>query len=167
LPASGDELFDSILFSFPIYSFMASKEINVCPNCGRKLQGPEFLTSVPKMTQQVGMDFDPVSGRFLCPDCNYSGLPISVDEKGYGQIKFGKKTIDMPLTRSNPFFWQMMALSLFLIFLGLFFSNRLSGEVAVLVGGLLLIYTAFRIPKYQKTSVWQEFKKNDGKTKRD
>ncbi len=126
------------------------RDISVCPNCGRILQGPEFLTSVPVMTQQVGIDFDPVAGRFYCPDCNYSGVPITVPSEDYGKITFERKAIAPPLARSNPFYWQMVLFSLFLFFLGVAFSHRIYGIALAILGGLLVLYSYFMIPKYQK-----------------
>jgi hypothetical protein len=79
-----------------------ARQINVCPNCGLILEGPEFLTSVSKMAENVGMSYDPVAGRFLCPRCNYSGIPIEVKDTDYKKLKFENKPIPSPLNRMNP-----------------------------------------------------------------
>jgi hypothetical protein len=79
-----------------------AKQINVCPNCGLIIEGPEFLASVNKMAENVGMSYDPVAGRFLCPRCNYSGIPIEVNDADYKKLKFKNKPIPSPLNRMNP-----------------------------------------------------------------
>lgn len=35
-----------------------AKEIKVCPHCGRKLSGQEFLPNVENLPQQVGIAYD-------------------------------------------------------------------------------------------------------------
>ena len=124
-------------------------EISVCPNCGKLIQGPEYLTSFKKIPQNVGLDFDPVAGRFLCDGCNYSGLPIQIEDTGHDQIDFPNKKIGLPLARANPEFYQMILISVLIVFGGLFIPIPVLDFLVVLFGLLLLTYTFFRVPKYK------------------
>ncbi|MBU0591744.1 hypothetical protein KKF81_06950 [Candidatus Micrarchaeota archaeon] len=127
-----------------------SREIQICPNCGWKIQGPEYLPSVAMMGQLIGLDYDPVAGRFLCPQCNFSGLPIIVKDDEYDQITFENKTIYVPLARSNPLYWQMILLSCALVFFGSIFLFMIVGQASIIFGMALLLYTLLRVPKYRK-----------------
>ncbi|MBU0527775.1 hypothetical protein KKE92_04800 [Candidatus Micrarchaeota archaeon] len=124
-------------------------EISVCPNCGKLIEGPEYLTSFKKIPQNVGLDFDPVAGRFLCDGCNYSGLPIQIEDTEHDKIDFPNKKIGLPLARANPEFYQLIIISGLIMIVGLFVP--VIGPVITLIGLLLLGYTFFRVPKYKQT----------------
>ncbi len=124
-------------------------EISVCPNCGKLIEGPEYLTSFKKIPQNVGLDFDPVAGRFLCDGCNYSGLPIQIEDTEHDKIDFPNKKIGLPLARANPEFYQLIIISGLIMIVGLFVP--VIGAVITLIGLLLLGYTFFRVPKYKQT----------------
>jgi hypothetical protein len=126
--------------------------ISVCPNCGRVLRGPEFLTSVDVMPQQVGIAFDPIAGRFLCPDCNYTGLPVSVKAEDHAKMKFERKTIASPLTRSNPFFWQLVLVSMALLLLSIILENLVTGTLTAVAGFAILAYAMLKVQKYRKSN---------------
>ncbi len=133
-----------------------SKEINICPNCGWKIQGPEHLPSVAVLTQQVGLDYDPVAGRFICPKCNFSGLPILVKEEDYNKIKFKNKEYAPPLGRANPNYYRMLILGIAMLFIGSFFVSLLGGSQLLLIlwaiaSFIVLFYATLRIKKYRKT----------------
>ncbi len=123
-------------------------EISVCPNCGKLIQGPEYLTSFKKIPQNVGLDFDPVAGRFLCDGCNYSGLPVQIEDTEHENIDFPNKKIGLPLARANPEFYQLIVISGLVMIIGLFVP--FIGALITLIGLLLLAYTFFRVPKYKK-----------------
>ncbi len=125
-------------------------EISVCPNCGKLIQGPEYLTSFKKIPQNVGLDFDPVAGRFLCDGCNYSGLPVQIDDTEHDKIDFPNKKIGLPLARANPEFYQLIIISGLIMVIGLFIPVPVLDILVVLTGLLLLGYIFFRVPKYKK-----------------
>lgn len=135
---------------------MKTRKLDVCPNCGLILQGPEFLTNVPKMPQQIGLAFDPIAGRFLCPKCNFSGCPIEVDEKDYKKIVFENKPLEPPLARANPNYLKALLLSVIFgligipLFLWLFSIDALLGSVSLTIVLALMFYVEFMMPKYRK-----------------
>lgn len=136
------------------------EEVKVCPNCGRVLRGPEHLTSVEALTQQIGLDYDPVAGRFLCPKCNYSGLPFTVNAEDIDKletIEFENKEIELPLARSNPAYWRGLLMALAFGVFGMMFMYTLAGLLSLVVGTVLGIYTLFRVPKYGMEAKEKDF----------
>lgn len=130
-----------------------AKEINVCPNCGHKLTGQEHLPSVKVLPQQVGLDYDPVAGRFLCPKCNYSGLPITMKAEEYSKAEFKNRKIHVPLARANPNYYRSILICVVaLVIVPLIFSS-ISWELTILISFLImvcLLYVLLRIPKYRE-----------------
>ncbi|MDD5337538.1 MAG: hypothetical protein PHS02_03585 [Candidatus ainarchaeum sp.] len=90
--------------------------LRVCPNCGRKLASLDFLPNAEKLPQNLILNFDPIANRFLCPDCNYSGLPILVRKEDYPKITFKNDTLSSPLERANPAYYKPLAYFLLLFF---------------------------------------------------
>ncbi|MFH1393742.1 MAG: hypothetical protein ABII71_01570 [Candidatus Micrarchaeota archaeon] len=132
------------------------KEIRVCPHCGRKLSGQEFLPNVQNLPQMVGISYDPVAGRFLCPDCNYSGLPILLSDEEHGKVEFSKEELDPPLKRGNPHYFRMIMLTVLCGLAGTFFFSLtpfatrhifLAGFAILEVS--LIAYTFLIVPKYK------------------
>ena len=132
---------------------MARKEFTVCPNCGRRIQGPEYLMTVAKIPNQVGIDFDPIAGRFLCPDCDYSGLPIQVKEEDYSKMEFENKKIEAPLERSNPMYFKLAILFVALLVMIMIFLSGLGAFSYLLILAVLFFgfYVALKVPKYRKS----------------
>jgi predicted RNA-binding Zn-ribbon protein involved in translation (DUF1610 family) len=131
---------------------MEKDELEICPNCGRKLSGQEFLPDVSKMPFQVGLNFDPVAGTFICPDCNYSGHPVLVKESEYPNIKFSKELMDTTIKKGNPgFFRAVLGLfAAFFVFIVLvpFLPAPMAAFVA-LVFWIAVIYVMVLIPKFK------------------
>jgi hypothetical protein len=126
-----------------------AKQISICPNCGLILEGPEFLTSVSKMAENVAMNYDAVAGRFLCPRCNYSGIPIEVNDSDYKKLKFKNKPIASPLNRMNPISARLLLLIWALIILVLFLLPWGSSlQIGLMFLLLLLTCLSLTIPAF-------------------
>ena len=129
-------------------------KIKVCPNCGRVLRGVEFLPNVRNLAQNVGTNYDPVAGRFLCPDCSYSGLPIEIDKDDYSKIEFKKKPITPPLGKGNPTYFRLLLLFGFIaILIAIFGIGYLDHSITILVLALLslaVIYVSIGVKKFKE-----------------
>ena len=71
---------------------MEKKELEICPNCGRKLDGSEFQPTWDMPVNWLPTSVDPVMGRFRCPDCDYNGISVKVPAEEYSKMEFKRNT---------------------------------------------------------------------------
>jgi hypothetical protein len=151
--------------------------LEVCPNCGRILDGTEFLLDAGKMPHQVGiiagLNFDPVAGRLLCPDCNYSGPPIKMMEAEHSKAPFEKRKIAPPAAKINPKYGKRrvhVIIAMCILFvLFLFAREALCRGAFCLAGALLLAYLFYIelfMPKFKDTREPSLGKKAAGEIRR-
>lgn len=130
---------------------MKDRDLQVCPNCGLILSGKEFLPNVRVLLQQFALAYDPIAGRFLCPRCDFSGIPIVVKERDYNKIEFKKQKIAPPLARANPRYFRSSLLVILLALILVFFVGLKTPILTIILFILLVaaLYIEFRIPKYK------------------
>ena len=65
-----------------------AKRVQVCPNCGRRVQSNDFLgaDSLPGMGAVMA-----ASGIIACSKCGFRGPPVEVKEEDLDKIKFARK----------------------------------------------------------------------------
>lgn len=71
---------------------METKDLEICPNCGRKLDGSEFQPTWDMPMNWLPTSVDPVMGRFRCPDCDFNGIAIKVPPEEYTKMEFKRNT---------------------------------------------------------------------------
>lgn len=132
-------------------------EVLICPRCGHQPASQEFLLSFEKMPHNVGLNFDPVAGRFLCSICGYSGPPIEVAKEDFGKITFDKKEYDPPLARINPDYYQSLLAGISIVIIAefLFQPGWISWILAVIGGGISL-HTILKVKRYREMPASKE-----------
>ena len=116
---------------------MENKEFEICPNCGRRLQGNEYQPTWDMPVNWLPTSVDPVMGRFRCPDCDFNGIPFKVSEELYSKMEFKRSTsFTTPVPKVRVFLGVVL---LFLIGLPLvvFFDFNI---IAILLWVGALIY---------------------------
>jgi hypothetical protein len=108
-----------------------SRDIFVCPNCKKIIEGSDFITSNKKNTSETDPDFNALRTGFRCRGCNYSGLPSRI---------------------SNPTYWQLIIISILLITMSQYFPIPIVGGFGTgVMGGVLFLYTLVMVPKYKQS----------------
>lgn len=129
-------------------------EIELCPNCGAILSGSEFLTSFEKLPNEIALNFDPLSGRFLCPRCNYSGYPIKTNQEDYSKLKFENKKILPPISNQNPFYAKgllvLFLLGIFSLILSYIFFGTAITILLSLIFSITILIFGISVPKFKK-----------------
>jgi DNA-directed RNA polymerase subunit RPC12/RpoP len=86
--------------------------VEVCPNCGHKVEERDRMPDLDKLYKDIsGLEYNAL-GRILCPDCNFSGLPVRIHEHDLKDFKFPNKTIRTRETKVNPNYMNLMFLLL-------------------------------------------------------
>lgn len=133
---------------------MNERTVKVCPNCGRQLTGQEFLVNLRNLSSNFALSVDPVAGRFLCPDCDYSGPFLEMTKEQFKDAIFEKKKIEAPLNRGNPLYFRVglgaLGLLLFYIFLRLFFPNSNLPLIMLVLSGFICLYAELKLKKFSK-----------------
>lgn len=113
-------------------------EIEICPNCGRKLDGSEFQPTWDMPLNWLPTSVDPVMGRFRCPDCNFNGISVKVDEKEYPKMEFSRERFVPPPRRG----YRRFAALIFIFFVGVPLLAYLSfNPLAALLWLALVVYS--------------------------
>jgi DNA-directed RNA polymerase subunit RPC12/RpoP len=135
--------------------------VEVCPNCGHRVQEKDRMPNLDKLYKDIsGLEYG-ASGRILCPNCNFSGLPAKIHEHDLADFKFPNKEIRTRDTKVNPNYMNLMFVLLLvplLFIIGLLVVTQyypltlspLYFLVLILVYLLVWVYVFLKVPiKYK------------------
>jgi len=67
---------------------MKDKKIVICPNCQKLVEAKEYFSSEGPSDWRV----ESIGVSIVCSKCDYSGLPLQLDEKNYEKmLKINKR----------------------------------------------------------------------------
>lgn len=140
---------------------MEKKDLEICPNCGRKLDGSEFQPTWDMPVNWLPTSVDPVMGRFRCPDCDYNGIAVKVSPEEYAKMEFKRATsfTAAPTSKTRLFLglillffigvpivsllnFNIIAILLWLAALAYMLKNEISGQAKALQTVFLIIILA-------------------------
>jgi DNA-directed RNA polymerase subunit RPC12/RpoP len=82
--------------------------VEVCPNCGHRVHEKDRMPHLDKLYKDIsGLEYN-ASGRILCSNCNFSGLPARIHEHDLKDFKFPNKEIKTRETKVNPNYMNLM-----------------------------------------------------------